>query len=84
MPARDFIGAGRIQKIAREGALLGAVHIALVVQRDRIPACARIHAPAHVRDRIGFAVAPSGEIVAHQLGVQRIAFDLRHVITDDR
>src|SRR5688500_18794815 len=67
MPSRDLVGASRIEEVAGEGALLGSIYIAPVVHGERVPACARIEAPADVRDRVRFAVAPSRKVLTHQL-----------------
>src|SRR5579862_9923054 len=64
MAAGDFVGAGGVEEIAGEGALLGAVDVALVIQGQRIPARAGVHAPADVRYRVGLAVSPGGEVFA--------------------
>ena len=39
--ARDLVGAGAVEEVAGEGAQLGAVEVALVVQRHAVPARAR-------------------------------------------
>ena len=58
--SRDLVGAGGVQKVAGERALLGAVDVAPVVHGERIPPPARVHSPADVRDRACLAPAPAG------------------------
>src|SRR5262252_9007837 len=82
--SRDLIGPGRVQEVAGEGALLGAVDVTSVVHGERVPARAPVQAPADVRDRVGLAIAPGSEILAHQVSVEACTFDACHVVRFDR
>src|SRR5947209_8293156 len=56
--AGKFVRAGREQEVARDGANLGAVGIALVVHRQRLITRARVHAEADMRHGVGLAITP--------------------------
>ena len=79
----ELVGAGRVEEIAGERAQLGAVALALIVHRERLVAGARVHAPADVRGGVGLAVAPGGEVAAHQLGIGPLPLDRHHVVALD-
>src|SRR5947207_6527539 len=83
MAAGELVGAGGVEEIPGERALLRSVDVAAIVQGERFPARARIRAPADVRHGVGLAVVPGGEILSHQLGVEPRAFDGGDVIALD-
>ena len=85
VPLRYFIRPGGVQKVARKRTQLGAVEVVLVVERHRVPARFRVHAPAHMRDGVRLFVAPRREVAAHQVSIEPAAFDAcDEIVLDDQ
>ena len=71
----DLVGTGRVEEVAGEGPQLGAVRLALVVDRERFPAGAGVHAPTDVAGGVGLGLTERREVAGEQVGVEAVAVD---------
>src|SRR5690606_28859650 len=81
--AGKLVGAGREQEVAGVGTDFRTIGVALIVHGQRLISSVLVHAEPNMRNGVGLAIAPGGEIASHQFGVGAIALDRGDIVVND-